>query len=194
MKKRRQGEPAPGASGLSRRDFIKLAALGAGSLGFLAGCAPTRGKERAVLSDTDADLLGAVADRIIPPDAWPGGKENGAVTFIDAQLAGPYRRFRSDYRSGLDAITATCLEKSGKRFESLSPQEQDAFLREMESGTLREGAWKGVSSGKFFAMLRSHVMQAYYGSPRHGGNPGYASYKMMGIDYPPLIGQNRYRL
>jgi gluconate 2-dehydrogenase gamma chain len=43
-------------------------------------------------------------------------------------------------------------------------------------------------------MLRNHVMQAYYGSPRHGGNPGYASYKMLGIDYPPLIGQNRYRL
>jgi len=183
----------PEESGLSRREFMKLAALGAGSLSLLAGCAPSPSEEWGVLSETDASLLGALADRIIPPDAWPGGKENGAVKFIDTQLAGPYRRFRRDYRSGLDAITATCLGKFGRRFESLSAQEQDSFLREMESGAFREGAWKGISGGKFFAMLRNHTMQAYYGSPRHGGNPGYASYKMMGIDYPPLIGQNRYR-
>jgi gluconate 2-dehydrogenase gamma chain len=184
----------PEGSGLSRRDFIKLAALGTGALSFLPGCAPSRSREWIFLSDTDAALLGVVADRIIPPDSWPGGKENGAVRFIDTQLAGPYRRFRSDYRSGLDAMTAACSGKYGRKFESLAPQEQDSFLRAMESGALREGGWTGVSSGKFFAMLRNHVMQAYYGSPRHGGNPGYASYKMLGIDYPPLIGQNRYRL
>jgi len=35
-------------------------------------------------------------------------------------------------------------------------------------------------------------MQGFYGSPRHGGNRNYASYKMMGLEYPRLIGQNRY--
>jgi gluconate 2-dehydrogenase gamma chain len=181
-------------SKISRRDFIKLATLGAGSLSLIAGCAPHHPADRAALSDDDARLLGSIADQIIPPDAWPGGRENGVVAFIDRQLAGPYRRFRREYRRGLDAITETCLKKYQKRFESLSAEEQHLFLREMESGNLREGEWKEGFSKRFFEMLRSHAMQAYYGSPRHGGNPDYASYKMMGIDYPPIIGQNRYRL
>ena len=179
---------------LSRRDFIKVATLGIGSLSLVSGCAPKHPSGRAVLSDDDAALLGAVADRLIPADQWPGGRENGVVTFIDRQLDGPYRRFRREYRKGLDAMTETCLGKYRKRFEALSAEEQNSFLREMESGNLREGDWKGGFSARFFEMLRSHSMQAYYGSPRHGGNPGYSSYKMMGIDFPPIIGQNRYRL
>ncbi|HMK38706.1 MAG TPA: gluconate 2-dehydrogenase subunit 3 family protein [Bacteroidota bacterium] len=179
---------------LSRRDFMKLATLGAGSLALIGGCAPGRPSGSAVLSGDDAALLGAIADRIIPPDTWPGGRENGVVTFIDTQLAGPYRRFRPEYRKGLDAITGSCRSAYGRRFEELSAGEQDAFLREMESGRLRDGEWKGGFSRRFFEMLRSHAMQAYYGSPRHGGNPTYASYRMMGLDYPPILGQNRYRL
>jgi gluconate 2-dehydrogenase gamma chain len=181
-------------SKLSRREFIKLATLGVGSMSLIAGCAPQHPSDRAVLSDDDAGLLGAVADRIIPADTWPGGRENGVVTFIDRQLAGPYRRFRRDYRRGLDAMTETCLKRYRKRFEALSPEEQNSFLREMESGKLGDGEWHEGFSARFFEMLRSHSMQAYYGSPRHGGNPNYKSYKMMGIDYPPIIGGNRYRL
>ena len=41
-------------------------------------------------------------------------------------------------------------------------------------------------------MIRDHTMQGFYGSPRHGGNKGYASYKMLGLEYPRVIGQNRY--
>ena len=180
-------------SRISRRAFMRLAMLAAGSLSLIAGCAPKRPPGRRVLSDDDAGLLGAIADRIIPPDEWPGGRENGVVSFIDRQLDGPYRRFRGDYRRGLDAMTGTCLEKHRKRFESLSAEKQTRLLGEMESGGLRDGGWKEGFSKRFFEMVRSHAMQAYYGSPRHGGNPDYASYRMMGIDYPPILGQNRYR-
>lgn len=173
---------------------MRLAALGAGTLSLIVGCAQHHPADRAVLSDDDARLLGAIADQIIPPDTWPGGRENGVVAFIDRQLAGPYRRFRREYRRGLDAMTETCLERYRKGFEALSAEEQKSFLGEMESGSLRDGKWNEGFSTRFFEMLRSHAMQGYYGSPRHGGNPDYASYKMMGIDYPPIIGQNRYRL
>jgi gluconate 2-dehydrogenase gamma chain len=36
-------------------------------------------------------------------------------------------------------------------------------------------------------------MQGFYGSPRHGGNRDYLSYRMLGIDYPQVIGRNRPR-
>jgi gluconate 2-dehydrogenase gamma chain len=180
-------------SKISRRAFMRLVMLAAGGLSLIAGCAPKRPPGRRVLSDDDAGLLGAIADRIIPPDAWPGGRENGVVAFIDRQLDGPYRRFRGEYRRGLDAVTESCLGKYRKRFELLSAEEQNTLLGEMESGSLRDGGWKEGFSKRFFELVRSHAMQAYYGSPRHGGNPDYASYRMMGIDYPPVIGQNRYR-
>jgi gluconate 2-dehydrogenase gamma chain len=36
-------------------------------------------------------------------------------------------------------------------------------------------------------------MQSYYGSSRHGGNKNNTSYKMLQLDYPVIIGQNRYK-
>jgi gluconate 2-dehydrogenase gamma chain len=41
-------------------------------------------------------------------------------------------------------------------------------------------------------MVRQHSLQGFYGSPGHGGNREYISYRMLGIDYPKVIGQNRY--
>ena len=42
-------------------------------------------------------------------------------------------------------------------------------------------------------MIIKHSMQGFYGPPRHGGNKNYISYKIMDLDYPYVVGQNRYR-
>jgi len=178
---------------ISRRRFIKLTALGVGTLSLVPGCGPSPGPRREVLTEDEASLLGAIADQIIPPDEWPGGREGGVVSFMDVQLGGAYARFRGDYRRGLAAITATCADRYHERFESLPREKQTAFLKEMESGELKEGPWKDGFAARFFQLLRSHSLQGYYGSPRHGGNPGYVSYRMVGLDYPQIVGQNRYR-
>lgn len=178
---------------LTRREFMKLAAFGAGTAGIIAGCNTPRHSGRLFLDDNEARLLEAIAEQIIPTDEWPGGRDAGVVTFIDRQLAGPYRRFQQTYRNGLAGITAICQTQARKRFEELSWEEQTSFLRDMESGKLDEGLWKGGFGRRFFEMLRSHSLQGYYGSPRHGGNKNYVSYKMIGLDYPQILGQNRYR-
>lgn len=177
---------------LSRRKFIELAALGVGSFSLAGGCAPASRPDRKFLSDDEVSLLGAVAEQIIPADEWPGGRDGGVVTFVDNQLVGPYRRFQQDYRRGLAGITDTCLRQYQKRFEALSWDQQTLFLKAMESGAMRDGVWGGGFSVRFFELLRSHSLQAYYGSPRHGGNANYMSYRMLGLDYPQIIGQNRY--
>ena len=43
---------------------------------------------------------------------------------------------------------------------------------------------------KFFKMLLRHVKQGFYGHPRHGGNAGWASYRMLGIAAPSVTGRN----
>ena len=46
----------------------------------------------------------------------------------------------------------------------------------------------------FFDLVRAHTMQGYYGSPRHGGNRDAVSWRMLGLDEPPLRGRAQYDL
>ena len=62
----------------------------------------------------------------------------------------------------------------------------------MESGRAPRECWTNPASGEFFHLVREHTMQGFYGSPRHGGNRNYCSYKMIGLEYPRIMGQNRY--
>ncbi len=177
---------------LSRRKFMQIAALGVGSLTIVGGCRSQRAPRMRFFAEDEVRALEAIADQMIPPDEWPGGRESGVVTFIDKQLVGPYRRFQSDYRTGLYAVTQDCAQRYGKKFEALSWDQQTSYLKEMESGSLNEGPWSGGFGRRFFQLLRSHSLQGYYGSPRHGGNKNFTSYKMLGLDYPQLVGRNRH--
>jgi gluconate 2-dehydrogenase gamma chain len=46
----------------------------------------------------------------------------------------------------------------------------------------------------FFELVREHTMEGYYGSPRHGGNRDAVSWRMLGLDEPPLRGRAQYDL
>jgi gluconate 2-dehydrogenase gamma chain len=176
----------------SRRHFVQIAAIGTGGICLLPSCS---GKESAwrFFSDAEAAVIDAVAEQIIPSDDWPGGRETGVTNFIDKQLEGPYRRFRSIYRKGIAAIQETCIGKYNKKFEELGWDQQKAFLESMEESRMDGPAWSAGFDSKFFELLRDHSMQAFYGSPIHGGNRNKISYKMMKLDYPLIIGQNRYK-
>jgi gluconate 2-dehydrogenase gamma chain len=181
-----------GKDKLNRRGFVHLAVLGTGSICLLPGCMKSTYQWR-FFTDSEAQLMDALADQIIPPDEWPGGRESGVTNFIDKQLVGPYVRFQSKYRKGFVAIQKTCETRYQKKFEDLTWDEQTIFLESMEAGIMKEPAWKGGFDKEFFSMIRDHSMQAYYGSPRHGGNKNSMSYKMLKLDYPLIIGQNRYK-
>jgi len=47
---------------------------------------------------------------------------------------------------------------------------------------------------KFFELVRSHTLEGYYGTPRHGGNRDAASWLMLGLDEPPVRGRAQYDL
>jgi gluconate 2-dehydrogenase gamma chain len=192
-------------NGLTRRGFIAMAAAGAGGMVFLTRCNnPERYSTYRFFTDEEAMLVDDLVDQIIPPDDWPGAKDAGVTNFIDRQLAGTYARFRDDYRSGLKSISLSCQELFGLSFIELNCDQQRDFLIHMEAGKLNElvnekdtgnglnPIWKDGFERRFFRLLRDHTMQGFYGSPRHGGNLNYVSYKMVRLDYPLIIGQNRY--
>ncbi len=180
------------SSKLSRRKFMQLAAIGAGTLAMADGCKSRHAPDLNFFTVDEARLVEAISDQLIPPDDWPGGRESGVVTFIDRQLVGPYRRFQRDYRAGLEAIEHDCLQMYGKKFDALPWEEQTSFLQKMESGSLAKDTWSSAFSKMFFELLRSHSLQGFYGSPRHGGNKNFASFKMLGLGYPQTVGRNRH--
>jgi gluconate 2-dehydrogenase gamma chain len=175
----------------SRRRFMQLTAMSTGGIYLLSRCSGSDLHWR-FLTGSEAQLMDSLADQIIPPDGWPGGRESGVTNYIDKQLTGPFTRYQSIYQKGLAAIQETCKNLYNKKFEELNREEQTVFLEKMESGKMTGTEWSGGFDREFFALFCDHSMQAYYGSPRHGGNLNNMSYKMLKLDYPLIIGQNRY--
>ncbi len=189
----------PGAGGMSRRTALKLgmvgvlgAAVGAGSTAAFARMVRRPLPRYRFLSESEASLLIDICEQIIPRDDVAGATDTGAIDFIDRQLGGPYRRHRQAYHSGLESFSRTCLQAHGGPFQGLPRDKKIEALRSIERGEAPAALWGEPSPKDFFNMVLAHTMQSFYGSPRHGGNRGYASYRMLGLNYPQVVGQNRY--
>jgi gluconate 2-dehydrogenase gamma chain len=177
---------------LTRRRFITLSVLGAGGMCLLSRCANPALSPWRFITVQESNLLDALVEQIIPTDEWPGGRDAGVTNFIDKQLTESYTRYQEVYRKGLLAIQETCKDQFQKQFEELPFEKQTLFLETMEAGKMEGKHWEKGFDRQFFRLIRDHSMQGFYGSPRHGGNKDNVSYKMMKLDYPVIIGQNRY--
>ena len=166
-----------GSAKRTRREVLGAVVVAAGST---CGCARSGARWR-FLAAEEAATLAAVCDVLIPADQDPGAAWAGAVTFLDRQLSTSYRRVLRQYRSGLMELDRTCVRQYGRPFVQLTPARQAGVLQAME----RESA-------PFFELLLAHTQQSFYGSPRHGGNRDAASWKMLGVPYPPVRGRNPY--
>jgi len=194
------GDPSAGdGPGVTRRTALKLGlagvvgvALGAGSTAALTRLVRTSPVRYRNFSDAEAALLADICNQIIPRDDTPGAGDVGAVDYIDRQLSGPFVRHRPAYRRGLESFVRTCQHGYGRPFHDLTGDEKVAVLRSLDSGQAPADLWGDPTGKAFFELVLAHTMQGFYGSPRHGGNRHYASYRMLGLDYPQVVGQNRH--
>jgi gluconate 2-dehydrogenase gamma chain len=177
----------------SRREFVRLFSGGSAVvlISFNTACRNKISQWR-YLEEKEVSLLDAIVEQIIPTDDFPGGKWANVTNFIDKQLNSYYKRHRTAYREGLSAFEKTVLQMKARKFEALPFEDQTAVLQQMEAGDFPGDYWKENSPAGFFDMVRQHALQGFYGSPLHGGNREYISYRMLGLDYPNVIGQNRY--
>jgi gluconate 2-dehydrogenase gamma chain len=105
------------------------------------------------------------------------------LNYIDRQLARHYKRHQDAYREGLERAHALSMKRFGQELSALSPQQQ------LEVATAIE-----QQDRVFFDLVRSHTLQGYYGSPRHGGNRDAVSWRMLGLTEPPTLGRSQYDL
>ncbi len=181
---------------LNRRAFFKTGAAGFGSLLLMPSCLKQSGPYR-FFTRAEADCVIAICEQIIPADEYGGGAtEAEVIHYIDRQLVAVFDYDQLIYQKGLEALQQTCLGQHGGRFESLESGVQLQILQAMESNNMpekyHEEYWGELEPSRFFNLLIDHCMQGFYGAPRHGGNRSYMSYKMMGLDFPLVVGRNHY--
>lgn len=177
----------------TRREFLQLAGALSCSLLVMPACTRHSGSWHRVLSDDEAQCLTALCEQIIPADETDGGATDAnVVNFIDKQLSTRFAKQLPDYRNGIAALQATCQSLYKKNFQQLSPEVQIDLMERMERNELPKELWETIRPSNFFRMVIRNTMQGFYGSPRHGGNRNYVSYRMLKLDFPLVIGQNRY--
>jgi gluconate 2-dehydrogenase gamma chain len=166
---------------LTRRQFVAAGAMGGAAAAI--GCTVGRQGDWDFLSNDQARTLRAVCDQIVPADGFPSASQAGVLTYIDKQLVRHYRRHRDAYRDGLERADAMSKARFGLRLAELSADRQLEVVSAMEQ-----------QDRAFFELVREHTLEGYYGSPRHGGNRDAVSWRMLGLDVPPVRGRAQYDL
>ncbi len=166
---------------VNRREFMSGGALAGAALA--ASCTACRRTAYGFLKETDAATLAAICDQIIPADDFLGASQAGVLHYIDLQLMGPYKRHRQAYADGLKQANAMSRSRFDVGLARASAPQQFEIVSAIEK-----------TNKTFFELVRAHTMQGYYGSPRHGGNRDAVSWRMLGLDEPPVRGRAQYDL
>jgi hypothetical protein len=154
------------ASGISRREAIRRAALAAGVmlsaewLSIVDGVRPRA--QGAGLSAPHASLAGVIADRILPRTDTPGAADVGVPAFIELL----YRDFMTPAEQkmltdGLDGVETAAKSAGGAAFVTLAANRQDELLRSIAKA--EEGREQG-----FFRLIRSATILGYFTSEQVG--------------------------
>ena len=125
------------------------------------------------------ETLHALADRIIPPDDFPGAWEAGAEAYLSRQLQGDLKPALNSYLQGLDALEAEAKARAGVGFASLQAFAQDEILSQVEGGETRV-EW-ATPPASFFQMIVTHLAEGYYSNSEQGGNRANKSWEMVGF-------------
>lgn len=181
----------------SRRELLKRAGLAgavtaAGPFGAFmpsamkaahpqsAQLAAVRREPLETLTAAEADILEAIVARLIPSDAnGPGAVEARAAHYIDRALGGALAESRDDYRSGLAAVDGCARRSKGVPFAALSPDDQDAVLRDIETNVATGFV---PDAATFFNLVRAHTIQGTFCDPHYGGNVNFVGWDL--IAYP----------
>jgi len=138
--------------------------------------------------EREALIVAAAAARIFPSDSiGPGAWEAGVIVYIDRQLASPFGRDKNrftqpPFEEGVPEqgyqgkatpreIYGDGLALLGRDFDRLTPDQQDAKLRTIETTY-------------FFRLLRQNTIEGMFCDPMHGGNVDLIGWQIIGYPGP----------
>jgi gluconate 2-dehydrogenase gamma chain len=175
-----------------------------------------------VLNAAEAATLGAMADRVFPPDDdGPGGAAIGVVTYLDGQLAGDWGGGAGLYRHGpfpepaaagqgyqlpltprelykhaLERIEEHVKKRhAGRALPALAPEQQDDVLAALEAGKVDlelAHGPNGFTSADFFTIFLANVKEGLFADPIHGGNRDADGWRWIGYPGDPMAYGDSY--
>jgi hypothetical protein len=131
------------------------------------------------LTNEQQKTLRAAADRIIPPDDYPGAWQSGVGDYLARQFEGDLLPVLDGYRSGLTALEAESIARFQRSFILLSDSQQDTLLQQIEAGEVLT-VWD-VAPTVFFNLLVNTTAEGFYSEPEQGGNRDGISWTMTGF-------------
>jgi gluconate 2-dehydrogenase gamma chain len=147
-------------------------------------------------------FIEAACERLIPADELgPGALGAGVPNYLDKQLGGAWGAGERLYRSGpwqpgtpsqgyqlpftpAELFRASLrdinrdLEARHTPFNAMSADDQDAYLKSLESGA---HDLDGVPSAVFFDMLLKMTVEGFFSDPAYGGNRDMVAWRMIGF-------------
>jgi hypothetical protein len=132
------------------------------------------------LTDEQQKTLRAAADRIIPSDNYPSAWQAGVGDYLAKQFEKDLSPFFDTYCTGLASLEAESLKQFEQSFSSLSDEQKDAILTQVEAGCVFT-TWT-VSPQNFFKLLINTTAEGFYSEPEQGGNRDGVSWAMIGFD------------
>jgi choline dehydrogenase-like flavoprotein len=125
---------------------------------------------------TEHPALQAFADRIVPADDFPSASAAGFGDFLRRLLAADRADAVPLLAAGLEGLdTEAAARHAGLAFAALDAAAQDELIDDLLHG--RTAVPAGV---EFAELLRTLVIQSYYGDPGAGGNRDAVSWRMIG--------------
>lgn len=135
------------------------------------------------LSSFPHETLRALLDRLIPRDDFPGAIESGVEDYVLRQLVGDLANENGALIQGLRQLDAEATARHlGARFATLTPEQQDGMLRDIEAGQVATSWPKDINATTFFARLVDLAHEGFYADPGNGGNREAVSWRMVGYD------------
>lgn len=159
-------------------------AIEAGGLLFSPAEAYAQGVPLNVFTRQQADLLGTLADVLLP-----GSREAGVVEFIDYQLSKDvpllivrYFNWPGDltvfYKQGLAALDTASTEMNKTPFAQSAPSQKTALVGSLLGGKI--DAWRNAPPSRlFYLATRSDAVDVVYGT--------MDGFKKLNVPYMPHI-------
>jgi gluconate 2-dehydrogenase gamma chain len=158
------------AGAFSTTSYLRLSGVALATIAQSACSAEQKNNAFLTLGADEARDFAAIAARIIPTTDTPGATEAGVIHFFDNAFASDMSDELSTARAGLADFNAT-LAKSGHsgRFDELTEDAQDDFLRSHESGD-------------FFGLVREMTIFGFFAMSSYGGNKDHTGWDLIGFE------------
>ena len=157
---------------MNRREAIQRVAflLGGSVIGanlFLEGCTRSANKDVAALFEKEStNLLGDLAEAILPKTSTPGAKEAGVGEFIPVMIRDCYQESdQKAFLEGFNNVDERAKKEFGKKFQELTKEEQLQFVNtyDKEAQEYQKNRKDG-DDNHFFTMLKQLTLTGFFTS------------------------------